>query len=124
VTAIIGVGRDIIRHEQADGEIGYISVRFFIVKDGHDRTIKTYGANQDITDRKQAEEELERYQKHLEGLVEEYTSDLREVVSAMAGREVHMAELKQVISASCGRNWRKPDWSRWQMIRCCKGILR
>jgi PAS domain S-box-containing protein len=41
----------------ADGEIGYISVRFFIVKDSHGRTVKTYGANQDITERKQAEDE-------------------------------------------------------------------
>ena len=42
----------------ADGEIGYISVRFFIVKDSHGRTIKTYGANQDITERKKMEGEL------------------------------------------------------------------
>ena len=42
----------------ADGGIGYISVRFFIVKDNQGRTVKTYGANQDITERKQAEEGL------------------------------------------------------------------
>ena len=42
----------------ADGEIGYIAVRYFIVKDEHGRTIKTYGANQDITDRKRIEDEL------------------------------------------------------------------
>lgn len=41
-----------------DGEIGSIVVRFFIVKDDQGQTIKTYGANQDITERKQAEEEL------------------------------------------------------------------
>ncbi len=39
----------------ADGEVGYISVRFYIVKDGQGRTVKTYGANQDITERKRAE---------------------------------------------------------------------
>jgi len=38
-----------------DGSVGYISVRFFIVKDEHGRTIKTYGVNQDITERIQAE---------------------------------------------------------------------
>jgi len=42
----------------ADGEIGYITVRFFIVKDDQGRTVKTYGANQDITERKRAEETL------------------------------------------------------------------
>ena len=36
----------------ADGEIGYISVRFFIVKDSQGLTVKTYGVNQDITERK------------------------------------------------------------------------
>lgn len=42
----------------ADGEVGHIAVRYFVVKDGQGRTIKTYGANQDITDRKRAEEAL------------------------------------------------------------------
>lgn len=49
----------------ADGNIGYLTARFFAVKDEQGRTIKTVGANQDITDRKKVEEELrlsnERY---------------------------------------------------------------
>ncbi|MGA9362789.1 MAG: PAS domain S-box protein [Bacteroidota bacterium] len=40
----------------SDGEIGYITVRFFIVKDDQGRTVKTYGVNQDITERRRAEE--------------------------------------------------------------------
>lgn len=40
----------------ADGEIGHISVRFFIVKDDLGRTVRTYGVNQDITQRKRWEE--------------------------------------------------------------------
>ena len=40
----------------ADGEIGYITVRIFIVKDDQGRTVKTYGVNQDITERKRWEE--------------------------------------------------------------------
>ena len=44
----------------ADGGIGYISVRFFMVKDSQGRTVRTYGANQDITERKQAEEGLRK----------------------------------------------------------------
>lgn len=44
-----------IRYE--DGTTGHISVDYYIEKDEQGRTIKTYGINQDITDRKQAEEE-------------------------------------------------------------------
>ncbi|MBL7180241.1 MAG: PAS domain S-box protein [Desulfobacterales bacterium] len=47
----------------ADGTVGHITVRFFIVKDAHGRTVKTYGVNQDITERKKMEEELLRAQK-------------------------------------------------------------
>jgi PAS domain S-box-containing protein len=42
----------------ADGSVGHISVRFFIIKDSQGRTVKTYGANQDITERKLAEAEI------------------------------------------------------------------
>lgn len=41
-----------------DGGIGYISVKIFIVKDEFGNTIKTYGVNQDITEKKIAEVEL------------------------------------------------------------------
>ncbi|MHB8829748.1 MAG: PAS domain S-box protein [Syntrophales bacterium] len=44
----------------ADGTVGYITVRFFIIKDSHGRTVKTYGVNQDITERKRAEEALNK----------------------------------------------------------------
>jgi PAS domain S-box-containing protein len=39
----------------ATGEIGYISVHFRIVKDDYGRTIKNFGVNQDITERKKVE---------------------------------------------------------------------
>jgi PAS domain S-box-containing protein len=51
----------------------------------------------DITERKAAQEELEKHREHLEELVAERTADLRKLVNAMAGREVRMAELKDVI---------------------------
>ncbi|MBC8357768.1 MAG: PAS domain S-box protein [Candidatus Aminicenantes bacterium] len=55
----------------ADGNIGWISVRFFIVKDDHGRTVKTYGVNQDITERKKAEEKIEKSLKEKEVLLKE-----------------------------------------------------
>jgi signal transduction histidine kinase/CheY-like chemotaxis protein len=46
------------RIRYADGTVGYINVRFFIQKDAHGQTVKTYGVNQDITERKRSEEAL------------------------------------------------------------------
>ena len=43
----------------ADGSVGHIAVRGLIVKDQQGKTVKTYGVNQDITERKQAEEQLQ-----------------------------------------------------------------
>ncbi|MFB0521772.1 MAG: PAS domain S-box protein, partial [Desulfatiglandales bacterium] len=54
----------------ADGEVGYISVRFFIVKDETGSTVRTYGVNQDITERKQAEETLQAERNKLQSLVD------------------------------------------------------
>ena len=43
---------------KADGEKSFIIVRYGVIKDDKGRTIKTYGANQDITELKMAEKEL------------------------------------------------------------------
>ncbi len=42
----------------ADGKSGTVSVRIHIIKNQRGETIKTYGFNQDITERKKAEEDL------------------------------------------------------------------
>ena len=44
----------------ADGETGYVAVRIFIVKDDQGRTVRTYGVNQDISERKRMEKALRR----------------------------------------------------------------
>jgi PAS domain S-box-containing protein len=51
------------RMTYADGGTGYISVVFFVVKDAEGKTIKTYGVNQDITERKKMETRLQQAQK-------------------------------------------------------------
>jgi len=74
----------------ADGEIGYIAVRFFIIKDNQGRTVKTYGANQDITERKRIEEKLK-----------ERMGDLERLNQLFMGREHRMVELKREVNALC-----------------------
>jgi PAS domain S-box-containing protein len=54
----------------ADGGVGYISVRFFIIKDATGGTVRTYGVNQDITERKQAEEALQTEKNKLQSLID------------------------------------------------------
>ncbi|MGA9098191.1 MAG: PAS domain S-box protein, partial [Methanotrichaceae archaeon] len=51
---------------RADGTEGFIAVRFAVVKDDKGRTIKTYGANQDITERKLAEKALKDSERTLQ----------------------------------------------------------
>jgi len=60
----------------ADGEVGYTSVRFFIVKDETGSTVRTYGVNQDITERKQAEEALQAEKNKLQSVIDAMADDL------------------------------------------------
>jgi PAS domain S-box-containing protein len=54
----------------ADGGIGYISVSVNIDRDEQGRILRYYGANQDITERKRAEQELERSARLLRTIID------------------------------------------------------
>ncbi|HTY35591.1 MAG TPA: PAS domain S-box protein [Bacteroidota bacterium] len=54
----------------ADGGTGTITVRAFVLKDDQGRTIKTYGVNQDITERKRAEVALVKERELLKTIIE------------------------------------------------------
>jgi len=55
----------------AGGQVGTITVRFFIVKDAQGRTVKTHGVNQDITERKRMEESLRQAEENFRRSLDE-----------------------------------------------------
>lgn len=73
-----------------DGEIRHILVRFRITKDDNGRTVKTHGANQDISDRKRSEEALMRSESRYRALF----------LGAAEGILVADSEKRRLISAN------------------------
>jgi PAS domain S-box-containing protein len=53
-----------------NGDIGQMAVCFFIAKDDQGRTIKTFGATQDITDRKKSEAKIRSSEERYRQIVE------------------------------------------------------
>jgi len=74
-----GVVRDFeIRNRRYDGTVIWVNNTARAVRDEGGQVLYYEGSLEDITERKQAEEELRRYQEHLEERVEERTAELRE----------------------------------------------
>ena len=63
----------------ADGETGYISVRFFSIFDKNGKKIKSFGANQDITERKRIENKLVEQNKEYQLLNEKLERSISEL---------------------------------------------
>jgi len=79
---------------RADGDVGHISVAIVIVKDERGRTVKTYGVNQDITERVRGKRALEEAHAQLRVLHENVEDALfsidvphRRVLYASPGHE-------------------------------------
>ncbi|MEA1927904.1 MAG: PAS domain S-box protein [Candidatus Auribacterota bacterium] len=67
------------------------------------KPLRMLGTEQDISRRKQAEEDLVTHREHLQETIEERTEELRRIIGLMAGRESRMAELKEVITRLRGQ---------------------
>jgi signal transduction histidine kinase len=61
---------------RADGSEGYVVVRYYTVNDANGRVLKIRGANQDVTERRKAENEVRRLNADLERRVAERTAEL------------------------------------------------
>jgi PAS domain S-box-containing protein len=95
----------------ADGEVGYITVRIFVTKDERGRTVKTYGVNQDITERKQAEDKIRQLNAELEQRVAARTAELSARSSELqqANAELRRANrLKDEFLANMSHELRTP----------------
>jgi PAS domain S-box-containing protein len=74
-----GVVRDFeIRNRRYDGTVIWVKDTARAVRNEGGQVLYYEGSLEDITERKQAEAELRKYQEHLEELVEERTAELRE----------------------------------------------
>ncbi len=58
----------------ADGKAGYFNVNIRVKKDSKGNTVKTYGVNQDITERKCAEELVKKSKRELQDLFKNMTN--------------------------------------------------
>jgi PAS domain S-box-containing protein len=88
----------------ADGTPGYISVRFFVVKDTHGKTVKTFGVNQDITERKRAEEEIRKRLRELEGM-NRVSTTLRTAFSVESMLPQLLDEALTIVESEAGAIW-------------------
>ncbi|MFH0781634.1 MAG: ATP-binding protein [Pseudomonadota bacterium] len=78
----------------ADGEIRSIIVHVRIIKNEYGRTVKTYGANQDITEQRRAEEENKRLQAQLQ------QAQKMEAIGTLAGGIAH--DFNNILGAILG----------------------
>lgn len=98
------------RFVRPNGEIRYLYTRGDVTRDAGGKALRFVGSQIDITERKKAEEELERHRHHLEELVEERTAALEDKTAKLErlnklfiGRELRIKELKERIRESDGK---------------------
>ncbi len=71
----------------ADGETGYVNANIRVEKDANGRTVRTYGVNQDITERKRVEESLRLFRTLIDK-----SNDAIEVIDLETGQFIDVNE--------------------------------
>jgi PAS domain S-box-containing protein len=92
----------------SDGEVGYISVRFFIIKDANGRTVRTYGVNQDITDQKKAQDVIKKERDFSKNLIE--TAQVIILVLDINGKIVSINPYMEKLLGYTSDEVRGKDW--------------
>ena len=105
--ALEGTGLYDLEHRivrKNDGQVRDVQALGTVIRNAAGQPVKMYGVFQDITERKQAEEELVKHRLHLEELVKERTSELEEKNNelerfhdATIDREFRIKELRDEI---------------------------
>jgi len=100
---------------RADGEERHIIVRWGVVCDQKGKVVEIRGANQDVTERKRAEERLREYEKVVEGLEEMIAvvdQDYRYVIANRAFLNYRNQQRDQVIGRLVGDSSRNEVFER------------
>lgn len=87
------------RFLRADGEIRWIWVRGFAIRDNQGRFYRTAGLAQDVTERKEVEQELQRYYEHLEERVRDRTAELEAEINERRRVEQDLARSYRLMTA-------------------------
>jgi two-component system cell cycle sensor histidine kinase/response regulator CckA len=65
-----------IKMRKKNGQVVAFNLSISLLKDSQDRLIASVGVARDLTEKKEAVEELQKYRQHLEGMVEKRTAQL------------------------------------------------
>lgn len=105
----------------SDGRTRWFEERGVVIRNAEGDVISISGALRDITERKAAEQEIQRHRSHLSDLVEqrtqallERTQELERFNRAMVGREQRLIELKKEVNRLSVELGREPPYPRWK----------
>ena len=94
-----------------DGQIRLLAWWCQVLKDEQGNVMSVLSSARDITEHKQAEEELRRHRQHLEELVEERTEEIKRINEELTQANIHLLEidkLKSIFLASMSHELRTP----------------